>query len=327
MKYRVRKYMSRLDKLLNFSGICWWIIDLEDNPDIYYCNDYMVDTFSLDEEVTQHSVSLTCPIAGDYLKNVGLKSSHQAEMIFKEYKQLLNQEIEEYNNQFPYYNEERNFTYYFRSRAKVLERDKNGGVSLIYGIIEDVTIEELQRQELSPQKQAFKKLIERDPLTKLYNRRYFMDLFKFEFNRALRSQSCLSVLMLDIDHFKLYNDYFGHLAGDNCIQKVAENIKNALSRKSDIVARYGGEEFIIFNSGTDYDGLSALAEKIGHSVESSMIPHHFSPTSKFVTLSVGGAFGTPKHNSTQLETYIKLADKNLYEAKETGRNRVKISNI
>ncbi len=327
MNNRVERYIGRLNRLLNFSGICWWIIDLEDDPNIYYCNDYMVDTFSLDERVTCHSVSQTCPIAGDYLKNVSLKSSYQAEMILKEYKQLLNQEIEEYDNRFPYYNEQKNFTYYFHSRAKVLDRDKNDNVSLIYGIIEDVTNEELQRQKLASQKQVFKRLSERDPLTKLYNRRYFMELFKFEFNRALRSQSYLSVLMLDIDHFKLYNDNYGHLAGDNCIQKIAGNIKKALSRKSDIAARYGGEEFIIFNSGTDYDGLNALAKKIGHRIEMSMIPHNFSPTSNIVTVSIGGALGPPKHNTTQLETYIKLADKNLYDAKESGRNQIKVSNI
>ena len=134
MNDRIRKYIDRSNTLLNFTGICWWIIDRENNPDFYYCNDYMVDTFSLDENATCHSISQTCPIAGDYLKNVSSKSSHQAEVILKEYKQLLNQEITEYNNRFPYYNEEKNFTYYFHSRAKVLERDKNNNVSLLFGI-------------------------------------------------------------------------------------------------------------------------------------------------------------------------------------------------
>ncbi|MDA0146685.1 hypothetical protein OCT63_20955, partial [Vibrio sp. RW] len=114
---RIEKYYQQCDELLNFSGLSWWIIDLEDDPDTFYCNRTMCDTFYLNPDLTAHSVSKTCPIAGDYNKHIAIKSTAKAQKIFNDYRELKDNTLNEYQNRFPYYDEVQDKVLYFTSRA------------------------------------------------------------------------------------------------------------------------------------------------------------------------------------------------------------------
>ena len=179
------------------------------------------------------------------------------------------------------------------------------------------------RDQLNTLNKELTILSERDSLTKLYNRRTFEERAMEHWRQAARSKESLAILLLDIDHFKLYNDCYGHIAGDDCIVKVAEAIQTTLSRPGDLCARYGGEEFIVMLPTTDEDGAGYVAEKIRRAVQSLHVPHRESTTHDRVTISVGGAvIGHTAGN--QLVDLINAADKALYSAKLGGRNRVRV---
>ena len=166
-------------------------------------------------------------------------------------------------------------------------------------------------------------LSERDSLSRLYNRRTFDERANGAWKRAARNNEALSILIMDIDHFKLYNDYYGHMAGDECIARVAAAIKGSLSRPGDLVARYGGEEFIALLSDTHEDGAYHVAERIRKSVAALNIQHRESSTATHITISIGGA--VVNHTSgTELRDQINAADKALYASKQNGRNRVTV---
>lgn len=127
--------------------------------------------------------------------------------------------------------------------------------------------------------------------------------------------------MVDIDRFKLYNDTYGHQAGDECLKEIAEKLEESCKRSMDIVARYGGEEFIILLPDTDLDGARMVAKKINKNIQDMKIEHVKSEHGEIVTVSIGVASDIPKDEKS-LEKLIGLADKMLYLAKESGRNRV-----
>ena len=141
MRKAIKEYIEHFNHSLNLRGISWWIIDYEYDSEYFYCNDHMVETFLLEKNLNKHSVAKTCPIAGDYNKNIDLASSSQeiSKKIFDDYAKLISQELDEYNNTFPYYHSELDKLLYFDSRATVLERDDDGNVSILYGIIIDIT--------------------------------------------------------------------------------------------------------------------------------------------------------------------------------------------
>jgi two-component system chemotaxis family response regulator WspR len=159
-----------------------------------------------------------------------------------------------------------------------------------------------------------------DELTGIGNRRYFYTRLEQEWQNALRHQSIISFLMLDIDNFKRYNDTYGHLNGDTVLKETAEIIQESLTRSTDKVARWGGEEFAVILAHTDIDGARMVAEKIRATIEQ----HTFStdePTN--VTVSIGINCVTPVHTDTySLKDFVSDADKLLYHAKATGKNRV-----
>ncbi len=166
---------------------------------------------------------------------------------------------------------------------------------------------------------AIRRQVVTDHLTGLYNRRYFMNRAGEEIERSLRHQEPLSVLMLDIDHFKQFNDVYGHATGDRVLQTVARAMKDAL-RKPDICSRHGGEEFAVLLPNTPGDNAYYVAERVRRTLGGTRYTGLGLPPEVNITLSVGVA--TCPRDATVLDELIELADKALYQAKETGRDRV-----
>jgi adenylate cyclase len=169
--------------------------------------------------------------------------------------------------------------------------------------------------------QGLKTLSTKDELTQLANRRLFNQTLDREWRRLTRSRTYLSLILCDIDFFKLYNDTYGHPKGDACLQQVARAIATCVGRPADVASRYGGEEFAILLPETDEDGAIAVAEKIRTMVAQLELPHAKSEVGDYVTLSLGVATVIPEHNSVP-ETLVNTADLALYQAKHEGRNRV-----
>ncbi len=175
-------------------------------------------------------------------------------------------------------------------------------------------------QQLQIANQELRRLATVDGLTQVANRRYFDEYLHQEWRRLLREQSPLSLILCDLDFFKVYNDTYGHQAGDDCLQQVAAVMRRILKRPADLVARYGGEEFAIILPHTPGQGAFALAETLRQGIQSLKIPHRGSAVSEFVTLSIGIASQTPQLDSS-VETLIAEADRALYQAKASGRDR------
>lgn len=159
-----------------------------------------------------------------------------------------------------------------------------------------------------------------DPLTGLPNRRYLDTHLQTEWRRMLREQQPLAVLFLDIDHFKHYNDHYGHAAGDVCLRNVAACLTEAIRRGGDVVARYGGEEFIGVLPHTDAAGAQDMAQRFMAAVVAVHLPHAASPTAPFLTISIGYASMIPS-SDTSPQDLLARADEALYAAKAGGRNR------
>lgn len=160
-----------------------------------------------------------------------------------------------------------------------------------------------------------------DALTGLHNRRGFDRIAGEEWQRARRERQPLSMLMIDVDDFKNYNDLYGHLAGDQCLRRVAHTIDRALKRPADFSARYGGEEFVCLLANTDAEGAKEVAQAILTAVRKKEIPHGGSRAGDVVTVSIGGATWEPG-DAGMLGDLVAAADAALYEAKAEGRNRV-----
>lgn len=160
-----------------------------------------------------------------------------------------------------------------------------------------------------------------DGLTGIANRRQFEAFLAKEWNRARRLQTELSLILCDIDYFKLYNDYFGHQEGDKCLQKIAGILEEHARRGGDLAARYGGEEFVMILPDTMLDSAKTIAEQIRTTVEKLSILHPASKISNVVTVSIGAASIVPDQH-TSSSALIAEADRNLYKAKANGRNQV-----
>lgn len=173
--------------------------------------------------------------------------------------------------------------------------------------------------ELEQVNVQLERISNQDELTGIHNRRYFNARFEAEFKRAKRNQSSLAVIIADIDHFKSVNDNHGHLVGDACLKTVAQIILNSGARPMDILARYGGEEFILLLPDTPIEGARHVAERIRHSIESSLVTHAEMKLS--ITISVGVAAQTPSSRD-EGEQLVAAADAALYAAKDGGRNQV-----
>lgn len=174
-------------------------------------------------------------------------------------------------------------------------------------------------EELAEANDILHKLAHSDGLTKIGNRRRFESFLADEWHRAVRFKTEISLVMIDIDHFKLYNDTYGHQAGDDCLQKVAEAFADTIKRPTDLVARFGGEEFALVLGGTDAAGALTIAEQAVESIKKLNIAHSRSKTSANLTVSVGIATTFARFDNSEADL-VNLADKALYRAKENGRD-------
>jgi diguanylate cyclase (GGDEF)-like protein len=192
--------------------------------------------------------------------------------------------------------------------------DADGNMVAVVETLRDVTDE--KRAQV-----ALEQLATRDGLTGLANRRCFDDTLQAEWQRALRQQQPLSLLMVDVDNFKQYNDAYGHLGGDQCLQRIAGAVSSEM-RANDLVARYGGEEFAVILPNQSLKGAAIVAERIRCRVEQLHLPNLGSKR-HVVTVSIGAAtaLAAPENHPSQL---VAIADSALYRAKHMGRNRISL---
>jgi len=186
---------------------------------------------------------------------------------------------------------------------------------------EDITERKLIEIALQESNIKLEMITNEDGLTKISNRRHFDRLLATECARHARSGFTLSVIMIDIDYFKNYNDTYGHVKGDECLKNVAQAISRSLKRETDIAARYGGEEFICLLPETNVIGAAIVAEDIRSTIESKAFPHETSLVSKVVTVSVG-AVSLKCQPEMKPDDVVRQVDELLYQAKSEGRNRV-----
>lgn len=177
--------------------------------------------------------------------------------------------------------------------------------------------------ELKRRTDKLEQLSIEDGLTGIANRRHFEQTLAREWKRALRTGNHLSLLLVDIDYFKAYNDFLGHQAGDECLKKVARSLQIAVSRPGDLVARYGGEEFGIILPDTEMVGAERIAQSLREALSSSGIAHERSKVADVITVSIGIASTVPSGNH-EPESLIEAADQALYRAKDAGRDRIEV---
>ena len=179
--------------------------------------------------------------------------------------------------------------------------------------------------ELEAANQQLETLSATDGLTGLANRRRFDSYWAQEWQRAVRQGPSLAVIMLDVDHFKAYNDHYGHQQGDACLRTMGDVLRATIRRAGELAARYGGEEFVIVMPGASVQRAQETAESILHAIREAQMLHARSPVAPVVTISLGVAAGKPGPTDDR-EQLIKAADVVLFEAKHQGRNRVAMAN-
>lgn len=180
------------------------------------------------------------------------------------------------------------------------------------------------RSQLTIKRQAdaMRELSRTDSLTGVANRRNFNHTLEAEWRRCARAGAALSLIMIDIDHFKLYNDHYGHQAGDVCLQQVGLALSSCAARPQDLLARYGGEEFVLLLPQEAQPGASVVAQRVLETLRRLQIPHAGSPTAPFVTASLGVCTVLPPFEGRSSDQLIRTADQQLYRAKQSGRDRV-----
>ena len=191
--------------------------------------------------------------------------------------------------------------------------DARGRLSAVVETLRDLTDEKMAQA-------ALEQRATRDGLTGLANRRCFDDTLRAEWSRALRQKQPLSLLMVDVDNFKAYNDANGHLGGDECLKRVARAVASEM-RANDLVARYGGEEFAVILPNQSLKGAAIVAERIRARVEHLQLPCRFAPGHVTVSIGAATALAAPDNDASQL---VAIADAALYRAKHMGRNRISL---
>jgi diguanylate cyclase (GGDEF)-like protein/PAS domain S-box-containing protein len=201
--------------------------------------------------------------------------------------------------------------------------DDAGNITHYCGLFSDITERKQQEQKLKAENRRLEKLSMVDALTGIANRRAFDQCLEREWERGIRSEQPLSLLLIDIDHFKLYNDLNGHQKGDEVLRQVASLLEGSIERAGDFLARYGGEEFGVILPETELKVAVIIAQSLRDSVWAAKIPHHGLGAGPFLSISVGCCTMLPSGGG-RCDDLLQSADKALYSAKERGRNRVQI---
>jgi len=188
--------------------------------------------------------------------------------------------------------------------------------------ISDVTHSVLRERLLKAQASKLQGLANLDVLTGLGNRRMLNEKLAHEFRATVKAGTDLAVLMFDIDYFKQFNDIYGHLVGDTCLRQVADSLRDVCRRPNDVVARFGGEELVAILPETDHVGAMQVAQKVLQKVQLLQIPHSGSCVARVLSLSAGVATFSSLRSPLTPDALLGLADRALYEAKGSGRNRV-----
>lgn len=209
------------------------------------------------------------------------------------------------------------------STIKYPLEDENGKVIALVGISRDITQQYEAEEKIKILNQELIELSTHDSLTSLNNRQFFDKKFDTFFALAQRNNLSMGVVMVDVDNFKLYNDTYGHIEGDNCLIAIAKTLKSFTNRQTDILARYGGEEFIITILNVKEENFLNLLNGIIKKVKALNIPHESSPTCNVVTISAGAYLDIPTKDQ-EPKDLIELADNALYDVKKDGKNRFKL---
>lgn len=196
---------------------------------------------------------------------------------------------------------------------------KNDEVEALIGFMFDISERKKTEEQVTRLQKELEELSFKDGLTGVANRRMFDSIMEVEWANARRHQQPLSLIVLDIDHFKQYNDFYGHIQGDDCLRRVAQTLNSAGTRPRDFFARYGGEEFVLVLPETDAQAAKTMAERCRTLISQQQIPHENSTTSPFVTVSLGVGTIVPSHDAEPI-VFIEAVDRLLYKAKQDGRD-------
>ena len=201
---------------------------------------------------------------------------------------------------------------------------KDGEVEALIGFMFDISERKKTEEQVMRLQKELEELSFKDGLTGVANRRMFDSIMEVEWANARRHQQPLSLIVIDIDHIKQYNDFYGHIQGDDCLRRVAQALGSAGTRARDFFARYGGEEFVLVLPETDVDAAKKIAERCRSLIFKQQIPHENSSTSRIVTVSLGVGTIVPSHDAEPI-MFIEAVDRLLYKAKQNGRNCVVFS--
>jgi len=198
-------------------------------------------------------------------------------------------------------------------------RKPDGEVDSLIGFMFDISERKQTEEKLVTLQKELEDLSFKDGLTGVSNRRMFDSILELEWGNARRNNQPLSVIMIDIDYFKQYNDHYGHIQGDDCLRRVAHVLSSTATRAKDFFARFGGEEFVLVLPETDAEAAKKIAERCRSVIFKEQIPHEKSVVSPVLTISLGVGTITPSHQDEAI-AFIDLVDKRLYQAKQQGRN-------
>ena len=198
-------------------------------------------------------------------------------------------------------------------------RKENGDVDSLVGFMFDISERKKQEQQLEILQRQLEEFSYKDGLTGIANRRLFDEFFAREWQSAIRLQQPLSILLIDLDYFKQYNDQHGHLQGDQCLREIAQLWTTCCSRPRDLVSRFGGEEFAIVLPETDETAAIQIAESLLQALNNAKLPHCASTISDYVSCSIGVKTIIPTEQQDRVG-FLSEVDQNLYYAKQNGRN-------
>ncbi|KAA3655605.1 MAG: sensor domain-containing diguanylate cyclase [Proteobacteria bacterium] len=200
-------------------------------------------------------------------------------------------------------------------------RNEAGDVESLIGFMFDISERKRTEQKLLALQRELESLSFKDGLTGVSNRRMFDSALEAEWEEARRTAQPLSLILIDIDYFKQYNDCYGHIQGDACLKRVAQVLAGAATRSRDGLARFGGEEFVLILPGTDAAAAAKVAERCRSLILKEQIPHACSPAGQQLTISLGVGTLVPTHTDAALD-FVARVDQCLYQAKQGGRNRI-----